>query len=263
MKWIVIIASLIILFIISGILSSFAVFFKPIQVEFGMTSLLLSNVFVASIFVCILLFFGTRRIIHKFGIRLAVITGVLLSGLGYILMSQSSSFLQMVVFWGIVVGVGIGCGLISVLFILRKHFSASRWLSIVIIVVGAGIIIIPLANRWLLSAYGWRTAFVIIGISSINLLFLMVILLIIDQCIERRSQTFYTEVASSKSRLAVILFAFFFGEFGAHRFYLGKIGTAIAMFLTLGGLGIWSLVDFIMAVSGVMRDREGKLIKGW
>lgn len=262
MKWIVIIASLVILFIISGILSSFAVFFKSIQLEFGMTSLLLSNVFVASIFVFILLFFGTRRIIYKFGIRLAVTTGVLLSGLGCILMSQSSSFLQMVIFWGIVVAVGISCGLISVLFVLRKHFSASRWLSIVIIGVGAGIIIIPLANM-LISAYGWRTAFVIIGLLSIYLLFPVVILLIIAQCIERRNQTFYTEVASSKSRLAVILFVFFFGEFGAHRFYLRKIGTAIAMFLTLGGLGIWSLVDFIMAVSGVMRDKEGKLIKGW
>ena len=72
MKWIVIIASLIILFIISGILSSFAVFFKPMQLEFGITSLLLTNVFVASVIVVVLLFFGVRRIIYNFGIWLAV-----------------------------------------------------------------------------------------------------------------------------------------------------------------------------------------------
>lgn len=59
------------------------------------------------------------------------------------------------------------------------------------------------------------------------------------------------------------LFAFLLGEFGAHRFYLGKIGTAIAMLLTLGGLGIWALIDFIMAVAGVMKDKEGKVIKNW
>jgi len=59
------------------------------------------------------------------------------------------------------------------------------------------------------------------------------------------------------------LFAWFLGAFGAHRFYLGKIGTAIAMLLTLGGLGIWALVDFIMAVAGAMKDKEGKLIKNW
>jgi len=68
---------------------------------------------------------------------------------------------------------------------------------------------------------------------------------------------------SPKSRLATTLLAWFLGGFGAHRFYLGKIGTAILMLFTLGGLGIWSLIDFIYAVTGNMKDKEGKLIKNW
>jgi TM2 domain-containing membrane protein YozV len=68
-----------------------------------------------------------------------------------------------------------------------------------------------------------------------------------------------TEI-SPKSRLAVVLFAWFLGTFGVHRFYLGKIGTGLLMLFTLGGLGIWALVDFIMAVAGVMKDKDGKLI---
>ena len=68
---------------------------------------------------------------------------------------------------------------------------------------------------------------------------------------------------SPKSRLATTLLAWFLGEFGAHRFYLGKIGTAILMLFTLGGLGIWALIDFIIAVTGNMKDKEGKLIKDW
>ena len=71
------------------------------------------------------------------------------------------------------------------------------------------------------------------------------------------------EEISSKSRLAITLFSFFLGVLGAHRFYLGKIGTAIAMLLTGGGAGVWALVDFIMAVAGVMKDKEGKPIKTW
>ncbi len=71
------------------------------------------------------------------------------------------------------------------------------------------------------------------------------------------------EEVSPKSRLAVTLFAWFLGVFGAHRFYLGKIGTAIAMLLTLGGLGIWALIDFVMAVAGAMKDKDGKVIKNW
>ena len=71
------------------------------------------------------------------------------------------------------------------------------------------------------------------------------------------------EEISDKSRLAVSLFAWFLGVFGVHRFYLGKIGTGLLMLFTAGGLGIWSLVDFIMAVAGVMKDKDGKLIKNW
>ena len=76
-------------------------------------------------------------------------------------------------------------------------------------------------------------------------------------------ETKMEEEISPKSRLAVALFAWFLGVLGVHRFYLGKIGTGIAMLLTLGGLGIWALVDFIMAVAGAMKDKEGKLIKNW
>jgi hypothetical protein len=68
---------------------------------------------------------------------------------------------------------------------------------------------------------------------------------------------------SPKSRLATTLLAWFLGHFGAHRFYLGKIGTAILMLFTLGGFGIWALIDFIYAVTGNMKDKDGKLIKNW
>ena len=71
-----------------------------------------------------------------------------------------------------------------------------------------------------------------------------------------------TEV-SEKSRLVTTLLAFFLGELGGHRFHLGKVGTGILMLITAGGLGIWSLIDFIMAVCGRMRDKEGRLIKNW
>ena len=71
------------------------------------------------------------------------------------------------------------------------------------------------------------------------------------------------EEISPKSRLATALFAGFLGEFGAHRFYLEKYGTAVLMLLTFGGFGIWALIDFIMVVAGVMKDKDGKLLKTW
>jgi len=105
------------------------------------------------------------------------------------------------------------------------------------------------------------------------------------------------EEISSKSRLPATLFACFLSAFGAHRFYLRKMGTATIMLLlgifgivsyvlslailghstfpiwvgivilvgliSLLAVAIWALVDFIFVVSGRMKDREGEPIRKW
>lgn len=68
---------------------------------------------------------------------------------------------------------------------------------------------------------------------------------------------------SEKSRLAAALLCWFLGVFGIHRFYVGKIGTGILMLVTLGGLGIWVLIDLIIILIGSFRDKENKLILNW
>lgn len=68
---------------------------------------------------------------------------------------------------------------------------------------------------------------------------------------------------SPKSRLVALLLEMPLGVFGAHRFYVGKIGTGIAMLCSLGGLGIWWLVDMILVASGEFRDAEGKKVLRW
>lgn len=69
--------------------------------------------------------------------------------------------------------------------------------------------------------------------------------------------------ASPKSRLAAALLCWFLGVIGIHRFYVGKVGTGILMILTLGGLGIWALIDFIMILIGSFRDKEERYLANW
>jgi TM2 domain-containing membrane protein YozV len=66
---------------------------------------------------------------------------------------------------------------------------------------------------------------------------------------------------SEKGFVPTLLLCFFLGVFGVHRFYVGKIGTGVLQLLTFGGLGIWSLIDFIMIVVGNFTDKKGLPIK--
>ncbi|MGF7139332.1 TM2 domain-containing protein [Roseimarinus sediminis] len=61
--------------------------------------------------------------------------------------------------------------------------------------------------------------------------------------------------------LAAVLLCWILGIFGAHRFYLGRTGTGILMLITVGGLGIWYLVDLILLIVGRLSDNSGRLVK--
>ena len=54
-----------------------------------------------------------------------------------------------------------------------------------------------------------------------------------------------------------------FGVFGAHRFYAGKTGTAIAQLLTFGGLGVWTVIDLLFILFGEFNDIEGRKVNPW
>jgi len=68
---------------------------------------------------------------------------------------------------------------------------------------------------------------------------------------------------SARSRLVALLLCFFLGTLGVHRFYVGKIGTGILMLITLGGLGIWVLIDLILILAGTFSDHEGRRVFRW
>lgn len=61
--------------------------------------------------------------------------------------------------------------------------------------------------------------------------------------------------------LTAFLLTLLLGYFGIHRFYLGRVGTGILMLVTLGGLGIWYLIDLILVVTGGLKDGNGNYVK--
>jgi TM2 domain-containing membrane protein YozV len=63
-----------------------------------------------------------------------------------------------------------------------------------------------------------------------------------------------------KSKMVTMMLCVFLGYLGAHRFYVGKIGSGIAQLLTFGGLGIWWAIDLLMIALGKMTDSEGRAL---
>lgn len=68
---------------------------------------------------------------------------------------------------------------------------------------------------------------------------------------------------SDKSRAVALALCIPLGVFGAHRFYVGKIGTGLLQLCTLGGLGLWYLYDLITIASGEFRDVNERRVSLW
>lgn len=67
-----------------------------------------------------------------------------------------------------------------------------------------------------------------------------------------------SESAFRIPRVAILAF-----YFGIHRFYAGKIGTGLLQLVTMGGFGIWAIVDHIMIAWGTFTDGNGERITRW
>ena len=72
-----------------------------------------------------------------------------------------------------------------------------------------------------------------------------------------------TGSVSPKSRLATTILAWVLGGLGIDRFYTGHIVLGILKLVTAGGLGIWWIIDFVLAVAGKRKDKQGNLIEKW
>lgn len=66
-----------------------------------------------------------------------------------------------------------------------------------------------------------------------------------------------------KSFMTTWILSLILGTFGADRFYLGKMGSAVAKLLTAGGLGIWAIVDLVVTLTGNTRDIFGRPLAGY
>lgn len=154
-----------------GLFNTYGVFFIPMQNEFGWSRAVISGARSFSMLV-----WGTMSILlgslnDKYGPRVILtVCGCILGG-GYFLMSQVNTLWQLYVFYGIIIGVGISATDVVVLSTVARWFKKKLGMMTGIVKVGTGLgmFIMPLAADGLISSYGWRNSYMILGITGIIL----------------------------------------------------------------------------------------------
>jgi sugar phosphate permease len=106
-------------------------------------------------------------LIDRFGPRRIVVPGVLLLGLGLILCASIKSLGQFYLVYGVIAGTGVTCiAIVAYTAILAHWFERKRGIANGIAVSGMGLgtfILVPMSQHFI-SAWGWRLAFVAIGV---------------------------------------------------------------------------------------------------
>lgn len=160
---------------------SFGVFFNPLIAEFGWSRATLSGASSMAFFLMGLLSIFVGRLNDRIGPRIIMtITGVFF-GLGLLLMSRLGFVWQLYLFYGVVVGIGLSSIDVITLSTIARWFDEKRGMMTGIVKVGSGVgyLACPIVVSLLISSYGWRTTYFIIGSA------VLIILVSIAQLLKR------------------------------------------------------------------------------
>jgi len=163
--WIVIIC-VFLQFLGWGLTQTFGVFFNPILAEFGWSRAVISGSFTLNYFVYGFANILAGRMADRFGPRIVIsICGILL-GSGCMLMSQIHQAWHLYLVYGLIIGLGISGVDVVLLATIARWFLRKRGTMSGFMKVGAGlcIFVMPLVVNWLIGHYGWRNAYIIMGV---------------------------------------------------------------------------------------------------
>jgi MFS family permease len=166
--WMVAIASSLVTFICYSIRYSFGIFSVSLSEEFekfGWTDTLICGAFLFSMIVGGLSGIVLGRLIDRYGPKITFGVSGFLVGLGMVLSSQVNALWQFYIFFGLLLGVGMGVSFAPPMAITSKWFVKRRGLALGIVALGIGIgtVVMPPVITYFISAYGWRSAYLIVG----------------------------------------------------------------------------------------------------
>jgi MFS family permease len=191
--YITVLVSMIVMALTFGVNYSFGIFFTPLRAEFGWSKAVTTGAY--SIMTVLAGFTGifAGRLTDRFSPRMVSITGGCFLGLGCVLMSQINAAWQFYLIYGLILSPGIGTPWPSLTATVPKWFVLRRGLMAGIVASGTGIaaLIVPPVVSRLIPLYGWRSTYIILGISTVALIVIAAMFMRRDP--HQRGQPLYGE----------------------------------------------------------------------
>lgn len=167
--WVVVAACVFIGIVSHGIRYSYGVFFTSLEQDFGWSRTLTSGVFSSYMMLCCIFAILGGLVFDRYGPRLVIILMGCFIGLSLLLTSFAGSLWHIFISYSLLLAIGTGPTYTVTMAAASRWFVRRRGLAIALVGAGAGIGIIVMAPfaAYLNSAYGWQTAFFILGIVAL------------------------------------------------------------------------------------------------
>ncbi len=170
--WIVLSIAFISLVLGYAIRNTFSVFYPAIVEEFGWgrgnTAMMFSMTIIVYGFVAPV----AGSLVDRFGSRLIIPVGAFIMGGGVALCSMATARWHFYLFYGIIVAAGLSLtGWTPLTAIISNWFVRKRGLAFGILSAGfGGSLVFAAIAQFLISTFGWRIAYVIIGVASVAII---------------------------------------------------------------------------------------------
>jgi MFS family permease len=152
---------------------AYGVFFNALMSEFHWSRATISGASSLAFFMMGFVGMLIGRLNDRYGPRLLMSVTSLFFGAGLMLMSQLNSVLQLYIFYGVLLGIGLSSVDVIALTTIARWFSLRRgaMTGLVKVGTGAGQFTIPLIASFLIGLVGWRHTYLIIGVAASLILF--------------------------------------------------------------------------------------------
>ncbi|MBB3315372.1 MFS family permease [Rhizobium sp. BK181] len=167
-RWIIVAAGALMTCVALGAMFSLAIFQEPIAIDTGWSHAGIASAMTLNFIVMGIGGFLWGTASDRYGPRVVVLIGAGGLGLALVLASRAESLLQFQLTYGILVGLAASTFFAPMIAATTGWFEENRGLAVSLVSAGMGVApmtISPFA-RWLISAYDWRTAMLLIGITA-------------------------------------------------------------------------------------------------